>query len=259
MEENKDLAMENVAENVEATTEEKVEAVETPAKTYTEEEVNEIVGKRLARNSAKIRKEYDKKYGELESVLKAGTGKSDVSEMTSAFRDFYAKKGVQMPTEPTYNERDIEVLAKAEAEDIINSGLEEVVEELDRLTSVGVENMTAREKEVFRQLAEYHQNTSRGQELAKIGVTEDVYNSKEFNDFASKFNPNTPVTEIYQFYAKMQPKKEVHTAGSMKSTPSDNTGVKDFYTPEEARKFTKKDLDNNPELYKAIERSMLKW
>lgn len=259
MNENENLAMETVAENVEATTEEKVEAVETPAKTYTEEEVNQIVGKRLARNTAKIRKEYDKKYGELESVLKAGTGKEDVAEMTDAFRQYYQKKGVQIPSEPTYSDRDIEVLARAEATDIINSGLEEVVEELDRLTDLGVAKMNAREKEVFRQLAEYHQNAARGQELAKIGVTEDVYGSKEFQDFAAKFSPTTPITEVYQYYTKMQPRKEVQTMGSMKNNTSDEGTVKDFYTRDEALKFTVADLKKNPALEKAIEKSMLRW
>ena len=259
MNENENLAMENIAENVEATTEEKVEQVETPAKTYTEEEVNQIVGKRLARNTAKIRKEYDKKYGELENVLKAGTGKEDVAEMTDAFKKYYQSKGVPIPSEPSYSHRDIEVLAKAEADDIINSGFEDVVEELDRLTELGVAKMNAREKEVFRQLAEYHQNAARGQELAKIGVTEDVYGSKEFKDFAAKFSPSTPVTEIYQIYNKMQPRKEVHTMGSMKNNTSDEGTVKDFYTREEALKFTKKDFDKNPALFKAVEKSMLKW
>lgn len=259
MNENENLAMENVAENVEATTEEKVEAVETPVKTYTQEEVNGIVGKRVARESAKIRREYDKKYGELESVLKAGTGKEDVAEMTDTFRQYYQKKGIQIPSEPTYSERDIEVLARAEADEIINSGFEDVVEELDRLTELGAAKMNPREKAVFRQLAEYHQNTARGQELAKIGVTEEVYGSKEFKDFAAKFSPSTPVTEIYQIYNKMQPRKEVQTMGSMKNNTSDEGTVKDFYTRDEALKFTKKDFDKNPALYKAVEKSMLKW
>ena len=259
MNENENLAMETVAENVEATTEEKVEAVETPVKTYTQDEVNEIVGKRVARQSAKIRKEYDKKYGELENVLKAGTGKEDVAEVTDSFRQYYQSKGIQIPSTPAYSDRDIEVLARAEATDIINGGMEDVVEELDRLTELGAAKMNAREKEVFRQLAEYHQEASRGQELAKIGVTEEVYGSKEFKDFAAKFSPSTPVTEIYQIYNKMQPRKEVHTMGSMKNNTSDEGTVKDFYSRDEAMKFTKKDFDKNPALFKAVEKSMLKW
>ena len=239
--------------------EEVVEQVETPVKTYTDEEVNQIVGKKLARKEAKLRKEYDAKYGELERVLRAGTGKQNVTEMTDAFRDFYTQKGIQMPTTPTYSDRDIEVLAGAEADEIIGYGFDEVVEEVDRLAGLGVANMSAKEKAVFRKLAEYRQNTEKGQELAKIGVTEDVYGSKEFKEFSSKFAPNTPVTEIYQIYNKMQPRKEVQTIGSMKSNTSSENAVKEFYTRDEALKFTKKDFDKNPALFKAVEQSMLKW
>lgn len=250
----------NDTENVETvTTEENTGEVQVPVKTYTQEEVDDIVGKRLARNTAKIRKEYSKKYGDLENVLKAGTGKDNVVELTDTFREFYTQKGIHIPSEPTYSGRDIEVLAKAEANDIINAGFEEVVEEVDRLAELGIENMSAREKQVFKELAEYRQRTERTNELSKIGVTEDVYNSKEFTDFASKFGSNTTITEIYEIYNKMQPKKEVRTMGSLKNTTQQDTGVKDFYTRDEALKFTKKDFDNNPELFKAVEKSMLKW
>jgi hypothetical protein len=259
MNENENLVLDDT-ENVETvTTEENTGEVQVPVKTYTQEEVDDIVGKRLARNTAKIRKEYSKKYGDLENVLKAGTGKDNVVELTDTFRSFYEQKGIHIPSEPTYSGRDIEVLAKAEANDIINAGFEEVVEEVDRLAELGIENMSAREKQVFKELAEYRQRTERTNELSKIGVTEDVYNSKEFTDFASKFGSNTTITEIYEIYNKMQPKKEVRTMGSLKNTTQTDTGVKDFYTRDEALKFTKKDFDNNPELFKAVEKSMLKW
>lgn len=243
-----------VTENVEnTTTEERVEQAEKPVKTYTDEEVNAIVGKRLARKEAKIRKEYEEKYGELESVLKAGTGQNDVEEMTSTFRSFYEQKGVQMPVKPSYTDRDIEVLARAEAEDIIGCGYEEVVEETERLARVGAANMTPRERAVFRQLAEYRQNTEKGQELARIGVTEDVYNSKEFRNFASKFSSDTPVTEIYDIYHRMQPRKPIQTMGSMKNDQAPK--VKDFYTPEEIARLTEADLDDE-EVWNAVRRSM---
>ena len=249
---NENLVTEQVTENVEQTTE------QTP-KTYTQEEVDAIVGKRIARKEAKIRKEYDRKYGGLEEVLRAGTGKDNVEEMTDTFRQFYEGKGVKIPQKPAYSDSDIAVLARAEADDIIRSGYEEVVEEVDRLTAIGYANMNAREKAVFKALAEHRQSAERGRELAKLGVTEDVYNGKEFKDFASKFNASTPISDIYNIYAKTQPKKEHKTMGSMKNIDSSDNGVKDFYTPEEARKFTKKDFDNNPALFKAVENSMLKW
>ena len=254
MENNENFVTEEVTENVEQPTEEVV-----APKTYTQEEVDAIVGKRIARKEAKIRKEYDRKYGELESVLKAGTGKESVEEMTGTFRDFYQKKGINIPQKPTYSDKDISVLANAEAQDIINAGYEEVVEEVDRLTAIGYENMTARDKAVFKALAEHRQAAERGHELSKIGVTEDVYNSDEFKKFAAQFNHNTPITTVYDLYSKTtQPKKEHKSPGSMKSNVPD-TGLKDYYSFEEASKFTKADFDKNPALYQRVVESMTKW
>ena len=238
---------------------EQVEEISPAEKTYTQAELDDIVGKRLARNTAKIKKEYDRKYGALEEVLRAGTGKQSVEEMTSAFAEFYEKKGIALPKKADYSPRDIEVLAQAEAADIINSGYEEVVEEVDRLSAVGAKNMTEREKAVFKVLAEHRQTVERGKELAKLGVAEDEYTSAEFKAFAEQFNPKTPVTEIYGIYKKLQPKKEIKTIGSMKNSTSENGTVKDFYTRDEALQFTKKDFDKNPALFKAVEASMLKW
>lgn len=265
MNENENLELSN-SENVETvTTEESTgvqveEQIERPVeKTYTQAEVDEIVGKRLARNTAKIHKEYDRKYGQLESVLRAGTGKTNVEEMTDTFREFYENKGIQIPTEPQFTDKDTQILARAEAEDIISSGLEEVIEEVDRLAEIGTSNMTAREKAVFNELAKYRDRSEKNNELLRIGVTEEVFNSKEFNDFTKKFSSETPITEVYEMFNKLKPRKEVRTMGSLKNTPQTDTGVKEFYSKDEALKFTKKDFDDNPELYNAVSKSMLKW
>ncbi len=249
--ENENLAA-DVAENAE-------QNAETAEKTYTQSQLDEIVGKRLARNSAKIRKEYDRKYGDLEAVLKAGTGKESVEEMTDTFKTFYESKGIKLPEKPNYSDKDLEVLATADAKDVINSGDEDVIEELNRLTDVGFDNMTAREKAYFKVLAEHRQNTERQKELSKIGVTDDVYNSREFQEFASKFNSNTPIADIYSIYTKTQPKKEIKPMGSMTNKTSEDGTIKDFYTRDEALKFTKADFDKSPELFKAVQDSMLKW
>lgn len=234
------------------------EQVTPPAKTYTQEEVDAIVGKRLARQEAKIRKENDRRYGPLMDVLKAGTGKESVEEVTDTFKNFYASKGVQMPQKQEYSQKDLEVLAKAEADEIIRNGFEDVIEETDRLAAIGVANMTAREKAVFKTLAEHRQAEERRNELNGLGASEDVINSQEFKDFQKMFHPDTPISKVYETYQKTQPKKEIHTTGSMKHTAQDS-GVKDYYSYEEASKFTKKDFDNNPALFRAVERSMAKW
>lgn len=234
-----------------------------PEKIYTEEEFNrkldEVLSRKIARSNARIRKDYERKYGQLETVLRAGTGKDDVGEITADFRQFYEGRGVRIPEPGAYSQRDMEVLAQAEADEVIKSGLDDVIEEVDRLAGVGAANMTPREKLVFTALAGYRQKAERANELAKLGVSKEVYSGREFTEFAGKFNPDTPVAEIYEMYSKLRPKKETKTMGSMRNAGPKETGVKDFYTRDEALKFTKKDFDRNPELFKAVERSMRKW
>lgn len=262
MNEHENLVLEGT-ENVEPATEEMgAEEIETPAKLYSEEEfqqrLNDAVGKRLARKEAKIRKEYEKKYGALENVLKAGTGLESVEEIEGNFRQFYEGKGIHIPTQASYSDKDTAILAKAEAEDIIHAGLEEVIEEVDRLAAKGAENMTAREKAVFTQLAAYRKDAEQAKELSKIGVPQEVYNSKEYKEFASMFDAHTPTSKVYELYTKTQPQKDYKLPGSMRKTPQD-TGVKEFYSFEEAKRFTKADYDKTPGLFEAVERSMYKW
>ena len=241
------------AENVEQTTE------ETPVKTYTQEEVDAIVGKAKARTKAKVEKDYQRKYGRLETVLEAGTGKKSVEEMADTFEQFYESKGIKISKEPTYSAKDIEILARADAEEFIRGGYEDVVEETDRLADIGVAKMTQKEKAVFKILAEHRQNAERGRELSGIGVGEDVYGSEEFQNFAKKFNSTTPIKEVYDLYKQTQPKKDIKPMGSMKNNKTADSGVKEFYTVEEARSFTVADFNKNPALYEAVQRSMLKW
>ena len=246
-------------ENVEQTTE------QTP-ETFTQEDVDRLVNEgvkkkldevlpgKIARREARIRKEYDRKYGDLEGVLKAGMGKEDVGEITEDLREFYgSKKGIKMPEKPNYTAQDIEVLAKADAADIIRGGFDEVIEEADRLKAMGVENMTARDKAVFVALTNHIKDTETTRELSKLGVTEDVYNSAEFKAFQSKFNPNTPIAEIYNIYSATKPKKEYKSMGSMKQVPEQ--GVKDYYSPEEIEKLTEEEL-RDPKVWEAVRKSM---
>jgi hypothetical protein len=64
MNENENVVVEST-ENVEAVSTEEIIAEEKPSKTFTQDEVNDIVNKRLARKEARIRKEYERKYGLL--------------------------------------------------------------------------------------------------------------------------------------------------------------------------------------------------
>ena len=248
MENNENLVTE-VAENAEQTAEEV--AVPQP-KTYTDEDVNAIVGKRLARQEQKLRREYDRKYGRLEEVLKAGTGKEDVGEIADTFEQFYEGKGVKLNKKPEYTAKDIEALAKADAAEFINGGDEDVAEEVDRLAEIGLDNLTAREKATFKVLAEHRKSTERSKELAKLGVTDEVINSPEFKELQSMMKPDTPISKVYEMYQKTQPKKDIKPMGSMKNAVQTE---KEYYTPEEIARLSMKDLDD-PNVWAKVRRSM---
>ena len=231
-------------------------------KTYTEEEFNqrldEVIGRKLARREAKVRREYDRKYGEIENVLKAGTGKDNLDDIAEEFRRFYEQKGTKIPESqsPRLSDRDLEILARADAEDIIRSGYDEVVEEVDRLAKIGADHMTQREKTVFRTLAEHRKESERDKELSRIGIDEKVYGSKDFRDFSAKFISDVPVSEIYKLYAKTTKQENAEPIGSMKNGSHDD--VKTYYSPEDVDKLTEKDLDN-PVIFQRVRESMKSW
>ena len=242
-------------ENVEQTTE---ETVVEPAKVFTQDDLNAAVSKAKARERAKITKKFEREYGGIADVLRTGTGEEDLGKIADTFKKHYEGRGVKFESK-SMSDRDVAVLAQADANEIINSGYEEVVEEVERLADIGVENMTAREKVLFKTLAEHRHNAERSAELSSIGVTEDVYNSQEFKDFASQFNPTIPVKDVYDIYRKTQPKKEIRTPGSMKNTIPSDDDIKDFYTVEEARRFTEADFKKNPKLFDKVVESSRKW
>lgn len=268
MEDNKEL-VEETTENVEEqATEELVDGntdttesndEEKAVRTYTDEEVDEIVKKKLYRKENKIREEYERKYGKVEELLKAGLEKDNFEDAVDTLEEFYESKGVKINPNKLSN-RQIDMLSKAEADEIISGGYDEIVEETDRLAEmIDKGSASEEEKKVFYRLAEERKRQEGVKELASIGVGAEALDDKDFREFEKNLNPNMSLKDKYSMYLKFQPKKEVETIGSMKNNTSNNKKVKEFYTHEEASKFTKEDLDRNPELLKAIENSMTKW
>ena len=264
MEEKENLVTEEVAENTEETVEQTEEMV-VPELKYSEEDFNnkldEVLPKKLARREAKIRKEYEKKYGQLENVLKAGLNVDNIEEATEQLTNFYTQRGASIPTyHSEYSDRDLEILAQGDYEDIINgSTYKEVEDEANRLADIGLDNMTDRERLTFNKLGKYLTEEKSKKELAAMGVDESLLKDEEFNEFSSKLNPNLSLKEKYEMYKKYKPMPKVEPIGSLKGNTGKETGIKEFYTYEEASQFTREDFDKNPELFKAVERSMTKW
>ena len=261
-EENENLV--NETENVELTTEEIVEVEGTeatdpveqptePITTFTKEQVDEMIAKKLARKEAKIRREYENKYSRLETVVNTGLGTNSVEESTSKLESFYKSKGIAIPDAPSYSERETELLANGEADDIIDAGFEEVVEEVERLASIGLENMSPRDKIIFQRLASYRQAEEQERDLRSIGVSKDEIESEEFKAFTSKLNPSLSLKEKYDMYSQMKPKKQYKQIGSVKSGMASQ--VKDHYSPEEIARMTDEELDD-PRVWEAVRKSM---
>lgn len=249
--------VENTAEDVEESVEnaenQNEEAVEEPVvETFTKEQVDEMIAKKIARKEAKIRREYERKYGRAETVLKAGLQKDNFEEAVTELENYYTQEGVNIP-KVQYSQRDTEILANAEANEIIESGYDEIVEEVDRLASVGVENMNDRQKIMFQKLAGERKRIEEEKELSSIGVSKEAVSTNEFKEFSKKLNPSLTMKQKYEMYLEMQPKKKVETIGSMKSGPVSK--VKEHYSEDEISKLTLDDLDD-PQVWDAVRKSM---
>ena len=271
MEENEMLEQTNEAENVETQTTEETEVIadtpeqgeeaQEPKKTLKElleespeyqSEFNDLMKNRLDRQKNKIERDYTEKYGRLETIVNTGLGTNSVEEAANKLTEFYEKKGVKIPETPKYSSKDIEVLANAEADDIIASGYDEIVNEVERLAEIGVDKMTQRDKVIFTKLANERKKLDDEKSLASIGVNKKEVETKEFQEFASKLNPSLSLKDKYEMYLQLKPKPKIEKMGSMKSGKPE---VKEFYTADEISRLTEEDLDD-PKVWEAVRRSM---
>ena len=272
MEENEENLVVDTTENVEEPTTEEVvvtedsqenQEQEVEEKKYTEKEFNQklddLLAKKLAIKENKIRKEYERKYSKTENILRNGLGVDNLEDANVQLEKFYTEQGVDV-SKPMYSDREINILANAEAQEIIDAGLDEINEEVNRLAQKGYDNMTKQEKIIFQKLNTTRQYEESKKELAKIGVKDDILKDENFKKFADMFDKSkAKISEIYEMYSKTQPKKEVKPIGSMKSNKEADNGVKEFYTFEEANSFSREELHNNPKLMEAITKSASQW
>ena len=154
---------ENTEETVEETLvdgEEKVEEVneEPKEETLTVSQLKD----RLARQERKLNRKYEKelneklsKYQQTETILQKGLEVNNIDEANEKLKTFYKEKGIEMPEmkQKEYSKWETEVLAKAEAEEIISDGYEEMESEANRLANIGIKNLSNKDKTIFNTLA----------------------------------------------------------------------------------------------------------
>ena len=249
----------SVNEETEETSEPVEESTEEPekVKTFTQEEVNTMIGERLKRERMNLDRKYKdelSKYEELAYLTQKGLKAESLEETLEKSRSFYGKQGITYTQ--VRNTRDEEILADADVSMIIDSSdsLDDIESEIKRILAKG-NNVSTREKIVAEKLIRELESRQELQELAKIGVKPEEYNSKEFIDFKKKFNKETSIGDIYELYrTKNKTTRKVENPGSMKSIPVKEK--KNFITEAEYDRMTDKEIEENMDL---IKESMSRW
>ena len=106
-----------------------------------QEEFSEMMKARLDRKDREFQKELSK-YKDTENVLKSTLGANNTEEVNKKLREYYEAEGVKLPEvyKPGLSSREIEVLAKADAQDFINEGYDSMLNEANRLASKEYKN-----------------------------------------------------------------------------------------------------------------------
>lgn len=229
----------------------------------TDEEIDNLVMKKVNRRMAKLEAQKEKElsvYKDTENVLKSALGASNIDEANKKLREYYTAEGIKLPDvyKPGLTSREVEVLAKADAQDFIDDGYESMLNEANRLAAKEYKNLNERERIVFNTLAERLTQEDNKRNLLKLGATEDILNDKDFIDFKNQFNSKTPIGDIYNLYLKTQDSKTKPVAmGSMKDTVAQKE-TKDFYSPTDVKNLSDDDW-NKPGVWERALASMKKW
>ena len=224
-----------------------------------QEEFNERMQSRLKRQKDKLTREYTNKYSRIEDLLTAGVGGKSVEENTQLLENMFKEQGIEIPdNKPRYSREEVEILANHEANSIIEAG--ETIEELNRLLKIGYENMTDRDKVIYKKLAEAKKTEDDRKAIRSLGINEDFLNNKEFKDFEREYDipANMPFAKKYQLFQKIQNKNKdtsnVGRPGSMKN--NDSKVEKDTFTSEEIDLLRPEDYDD-PKIMAKVRKSML--
>ena len=255
---------EQVQENVEMTEDPNQEIdiekqIEEKANALFEQKVEE----RLIRDRVQRERRQNKelaKYKQLENVIKAGLGVDNLDEAINRTSEFYKEQGIDIPEfNDIYSERDEKILAKADAQEIIELGKEEMEAEANRIASIPEAKRSLREKTIFNTLCKELISLRDMEELKSKGYKTDILQTKEFSDFRNQFNVNTPISTIYEMYNKVSGKtvEQPRSPGSAKSTTTVKQ-IKDYYSPEDFDKLTDEEL-NDPKIMKIVDKSRLQW
>lgn len=227
-----------------------------------QEEFNSTMQKRLSRQKLNIQREYDDKYSKVENLLSAGLKGKDLDENVRLLEEMYQEQGIDIPAQQKnhYSQKEVEILANAEADSIISEGYDVIVEETERLLKKGYENMTERDKIIFKRLGDAKKSTDEIKEVKKLGLQDDFLQNEDYKNFIKEYDlpDSMPFSKKYELYSRTNSKNNepVSSPGSMKN--SDSKVEKDIFTSEEVDNLSP-DVYDDPKMLKKIRKSMLAW
>lgn len=274
MEENKELELTNNEEN--ETTEEaeetnsasqetsessQTDVVEEEKLSMTQKEFDEKMKIRLERQERSLKRKFDEELSEYErtrQILSSTFGTDDIKELNQKMIDYYTEEGIEIPeAKPKgLTNEEIEILGNAEAQKIIELGEEEIIEELDRLKDKGADNLTPKEKYVYKNLYETLEKRKELDELEENGIDASILEDSDFKQYEKKFSQDMSLVEKVNLYQQLTQKEPPKKPGSMESTPV--TQEKDYYTEEEVVNLTPEEWQK-PGVWEKVRASQKKW
>lgn len=220
--------------------------IEERANKMFEEKVEERL--KRDRQSRERRQEQEMaKYRQLENVIKTGLGVDTIDDAINKTSEFYREQGINIPEyKDVYSERRERNLAKLEAQEIIDLGYDDMKAEANRLSSI--KNRSPYEETMFMTLCEKLTDINNAQELQDKGIDTAILKDEEFKNFKDRFI-NTPITEIYDMYQKLNTKQPVVKPASAGSAKTETNNSSDTFTAEQINNMKPEEIMkywNNP-------------
>lgn len=266
------------------------EQVEEP-KTYSQDEVDNIVKSRLAREKVKnksLKAENDKlaksnrSYRILSEILdKKGGFKGDPDKQLEHVRTYYKLSDSeleQIKENVDYDPKsEKQTMAYFNAKRFVEqSDPDEIQEEYERIKDIPEERRSLSDKELFRQIKphsadEVKKSIDADKEWFEQNVGGDFLEFLRSEEFAGFMDgTGLSVRKGMEKFVKLKGSQAVKTAfqksensgkkptsaGSAKDSGASE--LKEYYSPEDVDRLSDKDLDN-PEIVKRIRQSMTKW
>lgn len=239
------------------------EEIERLAEERANQLFEEKVEERLIRERNKREKEQSKKmakYKQLENVVKAGMGVDSLDEAITRSTQYYKDAGIEIPEyKNEYTTQEQNILGKADAEEIIGLGKDEMEAEANRLAQIPYEQRSIRERKEFEVICTKLTELKDIDELKNNGADSSILSKNEFIEFRKQFNNNVPINKVYEMYQKMNTtvKPKPASPGSASTSASTNH-IGDYISAKDFDNLTDEQL-NDPKIMAIVDKSRTKW